>query len=277
MTFGQYSATGDLIPQTRVPYLTSLRSLAHSDYTDYTRTRSFHHDRVYEQIDATLNEANDVKHSLSRVNQARGFVHTAQETSQILNRVTPFISGDVSSDLFTQQIEISLAAFASGLGVSANLNLPQFDSHNQNDIEQMRLIPKLLAGVDYLLTRAETLGLRDQLVVMIQSEMGRTPWYNQAAGKDHWSVTSMMVLGQGITGGRVIGGTTLSAESGFEQTPIRINPSTLASSESGVRIRPEHIQYAARELFGITEHPLSQRFPLNLPSEERFSSLWSGL
>lgn len=286
LTFGQYSATGGLIAQTRVPYLTSLRSLANSDYTDYTRSRRFHHERAAAQIESALeasldetralgnSEGNAATHSLDRVNRARGFVQSAQSTSQLLDRVTPFIRSDAPSDLFLQQVEIALASFASGLGVSANLNLPQFDSHNDNDAEQMRLIPKLLAGVDHLMTRAETLGLRDQLIVIIQSEMGRTPWYNQDAGKDHWSVTSMMALGAGIIGNRVIGGTELDLATGFDQSPLTVDPTTLAHSESGIRMRPEHIQQASRELLGIAGHPASLKFPLDIPPEERLVGLF---
>ena len=38
--------------------------------------------------------------------------------------------------------------------------------------------------------RAEELGIREKLVVVMQSEMGRTPNYNKGEGKDHWSIGS---------------------------------------------------------------------------------------
>jgi uncharacterized protein (DUF1501 family) len=37
--------------------------------------------------------------------------------------------------------------------------------------------------------------------------MGRTPKLNAGGGKDHWPVTSAMLLGAGVRGGRVIGAT----------------------------------------------------------------------
>jgi uncharacterized protein (DUF1501 family) len=40
------------------------------------------------------------------------------------------------------------------------------------------------------------------------SEMGRTPLLNATGGKDHWPVTSALLLGGGVPGGRVLGGTT---------------------------------------------------------------------
>ena len=62
----------------------------------------------------------------------------------------------------------------------------------------MKLIPEFLAGIAYLLRRAEELKIRDKLVVVVQSEMGRTPNYNNGNGKDHWSIGSIMFLGHGI-------------------------------------------------------------------------------
>lgn len=39
------------------------------------------------------------------------------------------------------------------------------------------------------------------------SEMGRTPKLNGSNGKDHWSTTSVMMVGGQVAGGRVLGGT----------------------------------------------------------------------
>jgi hypothetical protein len=36
--------------------------------------------------------------------------------------------------------------------------------------------------------------------------MGRTPLLNQTNGKDHWPYTSVLMIGGGLTGGRVVGG-----------------------------------------------------------------------
>jgi uncharacterized protein (DUF1501 family) len=37
--------------------------------------------------------------------------------------------------------------------------------------------------------------------------LGRTPLLNDQAGKDHWPVTSALVVGTEVAGGSVIGGT----------------------------------------------------------------------
>jgi uncharacterized protein (DUF1501 family) len=46
----------------------------------------------------------------------------------------------------------------------------------------------------------------DDTNVLVLSEMSRTPHLNGAAGKDHWPVTSAMML-SATGGGRVLGGT----------------------------------------------------------------------
>src|SRR5205823_8927770 len=145
----------------------------------------------------------------------------------------------------SQQAEIALASFKAGVCVSANLSIGQFDSHANNDADQMKLIPEFLAGIAYTLRRAEALGLRDKLVVIIQSEMGRTPNYNQGNGKDHWSVGSVMFMGAGIKGNRVLGATD------EKQFQVPLNPQTLAcDKDKGVRVRPEHVHEALRQFAG---------------------------
>ena len=63
-------------------------------------------------------------------------------------------------------------------------------------------------------------------------------------------------------------------DSGFDQSPARVNPETLALSDEGVRIRPEHLQAAMRAHLGIDAHPLAARFPLKLPPEARLRGLF---
>jgi uncharacterized protein (DUF1501 family) len=133
----------------------------------------------------------------------------------------------------------------------------------------MRLIPEFLAGIDYLISKAEELKIRDKLVIVIQSEMGRTPNYNKGNGKDHWSVGSIMFMGTGIKGNRVIGATN------DQQFLVPVNPRSLASdNEHGVRVRPEHIHTALREFAGVNKHEFSKRFPLDVPAGEQLQNFW---
>ncbi len=47
--------------------------------------------------------------------------------------------------------------------------------------------------------------LADETIVVVLSEMGRTPYLNSDQGKDHWPYTSAMILGKGFEADRVIG------------------------------------------------------------------------
>jgi uncharacterized protein (DUF1501 family) len=153
--------------------------------------------------------------------------------------------------------------------VSANLDIGQFDSHANNDKDQMKLIPEFLAGIAYLVRRAGELKIREQLVVVVQSEMGRTPNYNQGNGKDHWSIGSALFLGKGIKGNRVVGATD------EKQFAVPVDPKTLKMDKAkGVRVRPEHVHEALRELAGIQEHSLAKKFELGVKEGERLKGFW---
>lgn len=196
-------------------------------------------------------------------------LYAAQVNSKSMERITPFIPKENPKERLAQQAEIALASFKAGVCVSANLSIGQFDSHQNNDVDQMKLLPELLAGIAYTLRRAEALQLREKLVVVMQSEMGRTPTYNNGNGKDHWSIGSIMLLGPGIKGDRVLGATD------EKQFGVPFNPETLSTDkEHGIKIRPEHIHEALRQYAGIAAHPHAKKFPLGVPEKELLKGFW---
>jgi hypothetical protein len=272
LTFGNYSSTGNLVPMARIPYLNSLNLIANADGVGGYAGHPYHDKFVNARIEKALEEQAEARKSearLPRVERAESMLYAAQLNSKTLSRVTPFIPKNAPKERLSQQCDIALAAFKAGVGVSANLSIGQFDSHNNNDEDQMKLIPEFLAGVDYLLKRAAELGIREKLVVVIQSEMGRTPNYNKGNGKDHWSIGSIMFLGRGIKGDRVIGATDEG------QFLIPVDPKTLqVDKEKGIRVRPEHITLALRELAGIQDHAFSKQYPLTVPDNEKLQGIW---
>jgi hypothetical protein len=271
LTFGNYSATGNLVPMSRVPYLPSLRQISNADNVQGLENHGYHDAFALARIERALKEQHQTRMTtqrLPRVERAQSMLYAAQHNSKALRRVTPYIPKEVPKARMAQQAEIALAAFKAGVCISANISISQFDSHAHNDRDQMKLIPEFLAGIDYLVTRAEALGIRDRLVIVIQSEMGRTPHYNKGEGKDHWSIGSIMFMGRGITGNRVVGAT----DAGQFLRPI--SPQSLALDADGIRVRPEHIHRALRELAGIASHPFSAKFPLKLADGEALRGLW---
>jgi hypothetical protein len=272
LTFGNYSATGNLVPMARVPYLSSLNLLANADAVQGIAQHPYHDRFAIDRIERTLQEQMEERIAdvrLPRVERAQSMLYAAQINSKALERVTPFIPKESPKERLAQQADIALASFKAGVCVSANLSIGQFDSHNNNDVDQMKLLPEFLAGIDYVMTKAEELQLREKLVIIIQSEMGRTPTYNQGNGKDHWSIGSMMFMGAGIRGNRVIGATD------EKQFLVPINAQSLAiDSEQGIRVRPEHIHAALREFADVDAHDFSKQFPLQIPANERLQNFW---
>lgn len=272
LTFGNYSATGNLVAMSRVPYLPSLKKLANADAIEGNE-RSPYHDRfALDRIEQALlaeHQATAADPRLPRVERAENMLYSAQVNSKALERVAPHIPASIPKERLAQQVEIALASFKAGVCVSANLTIGQFDSHANNDRDQMQLIPEFLAGIAYLIRRAEELKIRDQLVVIVQSEMGRTPTYNNGNGKDHWSIGSIMFLGRGIKGDRVLGATD------EKQFQVAVDPQTLTcDKEKGIRVRPEHIHTSLREFAGIADHAYSKKFPLGVAENERLQGLW---
>lgn len=272
LTFGNYSNTGNLVAMSRVPYPQSLQRIANADFVDGNARSPYHEDFVLERINRALDEQQASRASqprLPRVERAQSMLYSAQIDSKAMQRVTPYIPKNIPKERLLQQAEITLTSFKAGVCVSANLSIGQFDSHANNDVDQMKLIPEFLAGIAYLLRRAEELKIRDKLVVIIQSEMGRTPTYNKGNGKDHWSVGSIMFIGPGIRGNRVIGAT----DDG--QLHVLLNAQSLAiDKDHGIRVRPEHIHHALRQFAGIEDHAFSKKFPLGVKKEEMLQGLW---
>ena len=272
LTFGNYSATGNIVAMSRVPYLPSLQRIANADAIEGNVRSPYHDDFALARIEHALSqqrEAGAAQPLLPRRERAENMLYAAQVNSKAMERITPYIPKENPKERLAQQAEIALASFKAGVCVSANLSIGQFDSHANNDVDQMKLIPEFLAGISYFIHRAEELKIREKLVVVIQSEMGRTPTYNGGNGKDHWSIGSIMFLGPKIKGNRVLGATD------EKQFGVGFDPQSLKTDkEKGIRVRPEHIHESLRQYAGIAEHPLSKKFPLGVPEKERLQAFW---
>lgn len=83
-----------------------------------------------------------------------------------------------------------------------------WDNHVfQHEIHQM-LVPELDRVIFHLVNDLEERGLLDSTLVVAMGEFGRTPWLNQARGRDHYpNAWSMMMTGCGLKRGVVVGAT----------------------------------------------------------------------
>ncbi|MBX2802338.1 MAG: DUF1501 domain-containing protein [Myxococcales bacterium] len=87
-----------------------------------------------------------------------------------------------------------------------------WDTHEAN-VNQHGHYDILFDDLDQLVTGLDIASLLSSTVVVVLSEMARTPKRNGALGKDHWPHTSALLLGGDVRGGRVCGGTDALAES----------------------------------------------------------------
>jgi uncharacterized protein (DUF1501 family) len=88
-----------------------------------------------------------------------------------------------------------------------------WDTHTRNfAILRENKLPFLDQTYSALLEDLEHRGLLDETLVVIMSEMGRTPKINGNAGRDHWTFCySVLFAGAGIQGGTVYGASDASA------------------------------------------------------------------
>lgn len=261
---GGYDATQGLVATTRL----SANSYARIAYPFESNTTTpgsapYHtvatQNRIRAAQAARLSTLTGGEH-LPRVKRALGALEASRREDTTLSSLTlptPIILpgglGDEQGVL--QQIQLCLAAFDAGLGVSASIGLGGFDTHANHDSNHVRQLAKLLYAIDYLWETAAPLGLTDQITLMVTGDFGRGPGYNTTNGKDHWPVTSALFMGRGITPG-VIGSTDAA------QRPVAVNPSTLAPDGNGVRITPAHLHLSLRRLAGIDSSVSANAFPL---------------
>ncbi len=99
---------------------------------------------------------------------------------------------NVTWDLFWDRVQINYDAWDThtrNFPILRDVNLPEFDK-----------------VYDALLEDLQTRGLLDETLVVVMSEMGRTPRINGNGGRDHWTYCyGMWFAGAGIRGGTVVG------------------------------------------------------------------------
>lgn len=263
LSFGGYDLTGGVVSRTRSGNVNALSRIAYPDRQDPNNADSSFMPKGTQDLIAAARAARDqdLKGTLSLPSAQASFntLFTARQGANQLRLLQDFLPElDSSGNALYRQAQLTIAAYKAGLCVSANLAVGGFDTHNDHDNRHANAMTRLLSGVDFILQEAERQGVADKVVVVVGSDFGRTPKYNNNRGKDHWSITSMMIAGAGITGNRVIGTT----DEGHR--PITVDPKTLAPNASGgIRIEPKHIHRALRTFAGLDDSELLRAYPLD--------------
>lgn len=261
---GGYDFTASLVAPARVAGSSTFQQLAYpnaaSPQNEPEKRNPYFIDSVYDRIEAARSARLGRllrRSTLPLETRQLQQLQTVRSEDNNLNRLVDALPERVSSGL-EGQAEVAVASFTSGLAVSANLSMGGFDTHGNHDRDHVRRLTELLSGIDHLWEQIESAGLQSKVTVMIGSDFGRTPFYNSNRGKDHWNVTSMMAMGAGIRGNRVIGAT----DDNFEARPV--NSQSLQVDNNGIIITPEHIHVALRDLAGVPSN-LDNQFGIQAP------------
>ena len=88
----------------------------------------------------------------------------------------------------------------------------EWDDHRNLVSRLGQKLPDVDRGLSALIEDLDLRGLLETTVVLVTGEFGRTPKFNENAGRDHWAnAFSVLMAGGGISGGRVIGKTDARA------------------------------------------------------------------
>ncbi len=257
------SATEGVVARSRVSNSEVLTELSFPDHVNPANIedlRTYHAEPAHAMIDdwrADRLHAMQQDQNLPRISDALENLVTARSGSNELALLQSYLPETPATDPVRRQIQIALASYKAGIAVAATFSVNGFDTHQNNDAMQNSLRSTLFGNVAFMWDEAERQGVADQLVCAIGSDFARTPEYNGSNGKNHWPITSMMLMGQGIEGNRVVGGT----DSG--QRALKVDPNTLALSNGGVTLTPAHVHAALRELAGV-DTELEALFPLGV-------------
>ena len=154
-------------------------------------------------------------------------------------------------------MSIAAGAFSKGLAASCHISSRGgFDTHGNSDNGQSTALRGTLSDLHHLWEQLELQGVAERTTVIVGSDFGRTPWYNSNNGKDHWNVSSMMVMGNGVVGNTVIQASDRLANA------IKVNPVTFLPDDNGVMITPALVHQSLRNTFNISNSPFSKEYAL---------------
>jgi hypothetical protein len=107
---------------------------------------------------------------------------------------------------FVNQARTALRMFASGKSLGAIVRVGGrfgFNARTSHFASQSTRLQALFDGLSRIAGDAYTLGIQNDLVVIVHGTSGRSPWLNSAGGKDPWPYGSMLFFGDGIKMGRI--------------------------------------------------------------------------
>lgn len=262
LSFGGYDETMGEVARTRSGNTQALARIAYPDRIDPNNEAAiFHSPAAAEAILKAQNARKDrllAREQLPRIQRAIGVMYASRTGSNELKKLQQFLPAELdnSGNPLIRQLQVAMAAYRAGITVAVNIDIGGFDTHGNHDASHIPRLLQILQGLDFIGGEAERQNIGNNYVVMVGSDFGRTPGYNDTDGKDHWAISSVIAMGKGIKGGRVIGATT------ERHDILSVDPKSLKVSDKGIHIEPKHIHQNLRRLAGIDNDELMQFYPL---------------
>lgn len=150
---------------------------------------------------------------------------------------------DYTPDL-SVQVPLAVRALRDGLAKTVMVETQGWDTHTIN-ATQREQHEMLYTALDGLMMDLDAEGMLDDTLVVVLSEMGRTPKLNNEVGKDHWPVTSAMFLGGSVAGGRSFGGTD------DELRALSMNLQTGALDAAGKQLQTSNLVAGILDAVGV--------------------------
>jgi uncharacterized protein (DUF1501 family) len=205
--------------------------------------------RAYELLTSSdMRAAFDLEREEPRLLDRYGrtlFGHSTLIARRLVEQGVRFVN--VTWDLFWDRVQIDYDAW---------------DTHTRNfSILRENKLPGLDQTFSALLEDLDGRGLLDETLVVVMSEMGRTPHINGNAGRDHWTYCySILFAGAGIQGGTVYGESDAHAAY-VKDRPVStsdicatiyhclgIDPATRVPDPAG---RPVEVAHGGRPIYDI--------------------------
>lgn len=255
---GEYGAMTNL--QAVINYNDSHALGTYTDATTLGKIEAAHKARL--QRLAANNHLPTVKAAIDRMLSSRN------SQARLQNVTIPPVPGSpppgLNADVL-QVIEFAFNAFATNLSVSLNFATGYFDTHSNNEEDQLVALTSLFTYAGYIIDKADSSGVK--MIMVINSDFGRTP-AREGSGTGHYPIASMMIAQSAAVLGTVnLPVNTVIGATDANLLPLKIDKTSLQISSGGITLTPGHIYNGLRRIAGIAESSQLTPFPISLPQE----------
>lgn len=267
---GGYDTTAGVAPATRLGNIDAVKRLAFPYRSDPDEeTSNYLTDATQQRIQQARQTRFDVKSKqqrLPKLNTALNRLHLSRLGQNELKLLMEYLpDNDTLEGGMVGSVQLAAAAYRAGLCAVVSIGTGGWDNHDAVDQNMLQNTANLYPQITRITQVLQEQGIYDRSAIFMGSDFGRTPGYNGGQGKDHWAVSSMMVMGyvngRKIAGNRVVGSTT------DYHDPVPLDPNTMQPG-GNKRITVGHIQNSIRKLYGIQDTDAARLFPANAPISE---------